>query len=194
MRLRLVTDQPDRTPTAAKPPPLRLIEGGGVDPETVGREWRYTPTGRLLPRTHRFDRITLSTHRATREWREVGAALDRATDAIAAAAEADLDDALENWCRAATAVLACSAVPLEGSHALRTKVAPAAIAWGNKLTYGGIHNGPETVTEWAFAVVDHAIFSAEWRRAQGPRSPSRKPTVAVAKDAAVTDDAELLRK
>ena len=173
MRLQLVIDQPAQEPTRARPPALRVIEGGGVDPETERRVWRYTPTGRLLPLTHRCDRISLSCHRATREWRNLSAALDHATDAVAEAREHELDSALDAWQKVATAVIACKAVPHEGSGALRTKIGLAAIVSGTPFTFGGLLDNPQTLTAWAFAAIDWAACSADRRSQEHTRKEPR---------------------
>jgi hypothetical protein len=172
--LQLVSNHPGQEPTPAKRPVLRVIEGGGIDPEAERRVWRYTPTGRLLPLTHRWDRISLSCWRATREWRSLSAALDHATDAIAEAREHELDSALDAWRSVATAIIACKAAPRDGYHPLRIKIGLAAIVSGTPFTFGGISDNPQTTTAWAFAAIDWVVFCDSWRAREEASKPSRK--------------------
>lgn len=117
--LRLVVDQPECKPTA-RTPALQIIKGGGIDPWDEADIWRHTPSGKLLPRTHRWRRIRLSTWRATKEWRGLSAELDQATDAIASAQDADLEEMLMAWRAVAAKVILCKSAPAD-DYSLRLR-------------------------------------------------------------------------
>jgi hypothetical protein len=156
MSLRLVSDQPDLERGKPKSPKLAVIEGGGEPAPSYDPVWRQTPTGRLLPQTHKWRRIRLSLQYATKEWRARAGELERATDALSAANDCDLDAALTHWRN-----VAARAITTENPRAFREKVALAAIISDVPFTYGGWLDHPTTAAEWAFAALDWVARGVE---------------------------------
>lgn len=97
------------------------------DPELDGPP-RYTQSGRMLPLTHRWRRIALSTHHATRAWKTLAHELSEATDRIITAEATrdpeQLEAAVDRFRTVALAVLKCNT---GNSWDLRAKL--ALVAW-----------------------------------------------------------------
>jgi hypothetical protein len=155
--IRLASEQPTLERTAARPPKLTVIEGDATPAPTRKLVWRHTPSGRLIPQTGKWDRITLTRWRVTKAWRAVSAELDAATDALDAAEESDLDAKLNAWL-----TIAARAVILDAHSAqtMRCRIALAALLSGHRFTFGGLWaaDGNPTRTEAAFYALDRAAL------------------------------------
>jgi hypothetical protein len=167
--VRLVSSQDiERGPRSWQP--TAVLEGG-CEPLTIWEEeaWRWTASGRLLPRTGPR-RIKLSTWRVSKEWRRLANELDRATDAIGAANDHDLDAALLAWATVAVGVLLC---PFENPWALRDRLALACVLMGHPFEYGGHYGGTITKTQWVFSSLDSFAMGRIW--AAEKYAPKRRP-------------------
>jgi hypothetical protein len=147
-------------PVPYSPPPAD--DGSGDMPAL------YAPCGDLLPPLHRFRRIRLDTHRATKAWRALAGELEAATDALAAAVEepgADVDAAYAQWREVAARALDYRTPRISD---MRRLIALAAILAGERFAHGGLEHF-NTRNEAVFAMLDRAAFRVAMAHEKGGR-------------------------
>lgn len=136
-----------------------------LEPPADNIEGRLTPGGYLIPETG-LPRIRLSTHRASRAWREIARDLEAATDRIADKLapppegvtrlhEPDLDAVVLAWRRVAVSALIHRPIRLQDMRAL---IGLAAVLSNSRFLYWGL-NHPRDASELAFGLLDRAAFS-----------------------------------
>jgi hypothetical protein len=127
------------------------------NPWADSREQHRTPSGRLLPPLHRYDRIHLRTQHATKAWRVLADRLEAANLALVDATPSNVEERLDQWLAVAKSILASrDAKPSD----FRTLLDLVAMFAGCRRPHTVMHPGYQDSTseEIAFSVLDWQLY------------------------------------